>query len=162
TGRGPVERKGRTMWIAFDLNYDGYTDSWGWDGDRNGLVEQLWVNNDGDGDYEAVIYDQNEDGRAEWMWIDADNNGSFDALMDDHDGDGRMGDYVLFDLNHDGRFEAATWDPGEDGFADLVARDTNGDGHADTWYQHIPAQQVQRQPTAIDLALQRMMFDHNT
>ena len=121
-------------WTPIDLNGDGYTDSYGWDGDRDGNYEQLWVNSDHDSAYEVVLYDTNDDSRWDWALLDVDNNGSFDAWAADSDRDGRLGDYLFFDIDHDGRFETHAYDAAEDGYAEWLRLDTNRDGHADSWY----------------------------
>src|SRR5688572_28286695 len=99
-GNDPANERDGPMWTAFDSNYDGYNDSWAWDGDRDGNPELSYLNSNFDSTYEAIIYDQDENGRAEWMLLDVDNNGSFDGWLGDHDNDGRIGDYGLFDFDH--------------------------------------------------------------
>ncbi len=120
-------------WHLLDLNGDGYGDSYGWDGDRDGRYEQTWVNTDRDSGWEIILYDSNDDGRNDAALADADNNGSYDVWLLDSDMDGRIGDYMLWDTDHNGRFEVQTFDSNEDTRAEWIRLDTNGDGHADTW-----------------------------
>lgn len=119
-------------WIQMNINNDGVTD-WGWDGDNDGRLEELWIDAHGDGDWDIRMIDANEDGHFEWMNLST----AGDDYRNMWISSGQY-NYAFIDSDRNGTYDGHFYDGGRDGHYEYIRLDTNGDGHADTWYANDP------------------------
>jgi S1-C subfamily serine protease len=91
------------------------------DYNKNGIIDEWWVDENSNGVADALYVDDNEDGLIELIYIDANENKIWDMLILDDDVDGRpnrqiidrdedeIWDIIAYDFDQDG-----TWDKFED------------------------------------------------
>ena len=99
-----------------DLNHDGRPDTWSYDYNGDGHINEVQRDTDGDGKVDT--------------WVEYGPNGEFRGLLLDTDHDGRA-DESWVDQNHDGRLDVMDLDRNGDGQPDLEKIDDDGDGYFD-------------------------------
>ena len=101
-GVGASHAEAATTWQLWQLDQDWMMDAATWDGNYNGLTEQIWFDLDNDNRWdtnarntvggeqilEVLTYDLNEDGRWELWFSDVNSDGYFDFKYHDFNGDG--------------------------------------------------------------------------
>ena len=86
--KSDLNRDGDIDEIQLDLDGDGVVDVTIADYDNDGLVNKIDFDLDGDGEVDARAYDFDGDGMADSILYDTTGNGEFDTRHHDFDGDG--------------------------------------------------------------------------
>ncbi len=91
------------------------------DTNKDGIVDVVGADTDGNGKIDLYIVDRDQDEVADFIGVDRDENGKIEAK--------------IFDLDKDGKFESWAIDADEDGEIDLYGLDLDGDGKIDKYIE---------------------------
>lgn len=89
------------------------------------------VDEDSDGDYDAVYEDSDGDGKPDTVYVDSTGDGVVDKVVDVN-GPANQAPTEKMDTTGDGKVDTIAADTTADGKYDTILQDTDGDGKLDT------------------------------
>lgn len=89
---------------------------------KDGIVDVVCIDSDGNGKADVFIVDQNQDGEIDYIGIDKDENGKIELYMYDLDKNNKI-DVWAFDADENGIIELYAFDYDEDGNVDEYVKE---------------------------------------